>query len=73
MPGDKLKITAGVGAFSAAAKPENLYQWCNVRPLTADGTADFKTTVEGAGEKTVDVKIEYTKPDGTLQTVNKTS
>jgi gliding motility-associated protein GldM len=70
MPGDKLTITAGVGAFSAAAKPK-IYINGQLQPITAEGTAEFSSTAENAGDKTVDVKIEYTKPDGTTTTVNK--
>jgi gliding motility-associated protein GldM len=70
MPGEEIEITAGVGAFSAAAKPKITI---NGQPqtLTAEGTAIFKTTASGAGDHTVDVKIEYAKPDGSIATVNK--
>ncbi len=70
MPGDNIEITAGVGAFSAAAKPKITI---NGQPqtLTAEGTAVFKTTANGTGDHAVDVRIEYAKPDGTLATVNK--
>ena len=70
MPGDKLTITAGVGAFSAAAKPK-IYINGQIQSITSDGTAEFSTTAESAGDKTVDVKIEYIKPDGSTAIVNK--
>ena len=70
MPGDEIEITAGVGAFSTAAKPK-IYVGGQLQTLTADGTADFKTTASGAGEHSVDVKIEFTKPDGTPTSVSK--
>jgi gliding motility-associated protein GldM len=70
MPGDNLEITAGVGAFSAAAKPK-IYIGGQLQSLTSDGTAVYKTTASGSGEHVVDVKIEYTKPDGSVTTVNK--
>jgi gliding motility-associated protein GldM len=62
MPGDELEVKAGIGAFSAAAAPKITI---NGQPqnVGADGTADFKTKVNSSG--TVNVKIEYTKPDGT--------
>jgi len=62
MPGDELEVKAGIGAFSAAAKPTITI---NGQPqnVAADGTADFKTKVSSSG--TINVKIEYTKPDGT--------
>ena len=70
MPGDKLTITAGVGAFSAAAKP-SVYINGQLQPLGDNGTAEFSTVVSSAGEKTVDVKIVYTKPNGQQETVDK--
>ncbi|KIC94577.1 gliding motility protein GldM [Flavihumibacter solisilvae] len=71
MPGQELEITAGVGAFSKAARPSVSVNGAAV-PLGADGTALYKTTVSGAGEKTVNVKVNFTKPDGTPATVDKT-
>ena len=70
MPGDKLSITAGVGAFSAAAKP-TIYINGALQTLGPDGTAEFNTTAEGVGDKTVDVRIEYTKPDGSHAVIDK--
>ena len=68
MPGDELEVTAGVGAFSAAAKPKISI---NGQPqnVGADGTADYKTKVSSTG--TVNVKIEYIKPDGSTGTIDK--
>ena len=71
MPGDEIEITAGVGAFSAAAKPK-IYIGGQLQNLTADGTALFKTTASGAGEHKIDVKIDFIKPDGTPASVPKT-
>jgi gliding motility-associated protein GldM len=70
MPGDELDVTAGVGAFSAVAKPAITI---NGQPQTMgeDGTVDYKTKADGAGEHTVNVHIVYTKPDGTPATVDK--
>ena len=45
MPGDKETITAGVGAFSAAAKPKITINIQRL-PLTAEGTSEFTTTAE---------------------------
>lgn len=70
MPGDDIEITAGVGAFSAAAKPR-ITIGGQVMPLTAEGTAIFKTKAAGAGTKVIPVRIEYTKPDGSTASVNK--
>jgi gliding motility-associated protein GldM len=70
MPGDELEIQAGIGAFSAAAKPDITINGAH-QNLNADGVADYKTKVEGAGEHSVTVNIEYTKPDGTKTTIPK--
>jgi gliding motility-associated protein GldM len=71
MPGQELEVSAGIGAFSKGAKPTVIINGAN-QPLTADGMAMYKTTVSGAGEKSVDVKINYVKPDGSTATLNKT-
>jgi gliding motility-associated protein GldM len=68
MPNDQLDIQAGIGAFSAAAAPK-VYFNGQLEPLGPDGTADWKTKVTGTS--TVDVKIEYTKPDGSTATIDK--
>ncbi|HEX3081395.1 MAG TPA: GldM family protein, partial [Puia sp.] len=70
MPGDELEIQAGIGAFSAAAKPDITINGAR-QSLNADGVADYKTKVEGTGEHTVTVNIAYTKPDGTTATIPK--
>jgi gliding motility-associated protein GldM len=70
MPGDELDITAGVGAFSAAAKP-NITINGQQQSIGDDGTAMYKTKAEGAGQHTVMVHIQYTKPDGTPAVVDK--
>jgi len=70
MPGDELEIQAGIGAFSAAAKPDITINGVR-QTLNSDGVADYKTKVEGAGEHSVTVNIAYTKPDGTTATIPK--
>ena len=70
MPGDELDVTAGIGAFSKAAKP-TITVGGSTLPLNADGVADYKTKVEGAGEHSVTVNIAYTKPDGSPATATK--
>ncbi|ULQ56315.1 gliding motility protein GldM [Flavihumibacter rivuli] len=71
MPGQELEITAGVGAFSKAAKPTVTVNGAAVA-LNNEGAAVYKTTVSGAGEKSVNVNVSFTKPDGTPATLNKT-
>ena len=68
MPGDELEVKAGIGAFSAAAKPKITINGTTL-PVGDDGTADWKNHVTSTG--TVNVKIEYTKPDGTIGTITK--
>lgn len=71
MPGDDVEITAGVGAFSDAAKPKITINGQNM-PLTADGTAIFKTKASGVGDHSVNVMIEFNKPDGSIERIPKT-
>ena len=70
MPGEELVITAGIGAFSKAAKPSISIDGANVN-VKEDGTAEYKTTVSNAGSNTKKVHISFTKPDGTIATVEK--
>ena len=71
MPGDPVEITAGVGAFSDAAKPKISINGQSM-PISAEGTALFKTTASGTGDHTVNVTIDFNKPDGTVGHVVKT-
>jgi gliding motility-associated protein GldM len=71
MPGDPVEITAGVGAFSDAAKPKITINGQSM-PLTADGTAIYKTSASGTGEHPVNVVIEFLKPNGETERVTKT-
>lgn len=68
MAGDDIEITAGVGAFSAAARPTITINGQNIA-LTG-GKAIFKTKASGTGDHSIPVKIEYTKPDGTKAVKN---
>ena len=68
MPGDELEVKAGIGAFSAAAKPKIIINGQEL-PVGDDGTADFKTHVSNTGS--VHVRIEYTKPDGSIVPVDR--
>lgn len=71
MPGQELQITAGIGAFSTEALPKVTVNGANV-PLTADGTALYKTAVNGAGEHKVNVVVNYKDPNtGEDKTVTK--
>ncbi len=63
MPGQELKITGGVGAFSSAAKPLVTIDGAVVA-LNAQGVAEYKTTVGGPGSYSKKVVIKFKTPDG---------
>ena len=63
MPGEKVTITAGVGAYSVAAQPQISIGGASV-PINADGVAIKEFTADGGGERSVIVNVSYTKPDG---------
>ncbi len=66
MPGEKVKITAGVGAFSTEAKPEIVIGGSSL-PVNANGVAEREFTASGGGTQNVPVTVTYTKPDGTKE------
>jgi gliding motility-associated protein GldM len=70
MQGDEIEITAGIGSFSKAAQPK-IYVDGQLQPLNEDGVAVYKTKASGTGEKVVNVKIDYVKPDGSVVSVPK--
>ena len=70
MPGQELVITAGVGAFSKAAKPSVTVDGSGVG-LNAEGVAEYKTTVSGPGTYTKTVNITFYKPDGSKMNIPK--
>jgi gliding motility-associated protein GldM len=70
MPGQELRITGGVGAFSSAAKPSVTIDGASVG-LNADGVAEYKTTVGGPGTYSKKVSISFKKPDGTIGKLDK--
>ncbi|MFY7963857.1 MAG: gliding motility protein GldM [Chitinophagaceae bacterium] len=70
MPGQEVKITAGVGAFSKAAAPSITIDGASV-PLNAEGVAELKFNAGGTGAYSKKVVINYLKPDGTRGTTEK--
>ncbi len=70
MQGEELVITAGVGAFSSAAKPSISIDGVNV-PITADGSATYKTTAGAPGASSKKVRISFLKPNGETAIVEK--
>lgn len=69
MPGEKITITAGVGAYSTAAQPQITIGGSSI-PVNADGVAIKEFNADGGGAKSVPVNVTYTKPDGTKETKN---
>lgn len=63
MPGQELVITAGVGAFSKAARPSISIDGSGVA-LNPQGVAEYKTTVGGPGSYSKKVRVSFVKPDG---------
>jgi gliding motility-associated protein GldM len=70
MPGQELVITAGVGAFSKAARPTVSVDGSGI-PLNSEGVAEFKTRVGGPGTYTKTVNITFVKPDGSTASIPK--
>ena len=70
MSGEELIITAGVGAFSSAAKPTISVDG-TVIPITADGSATYKSTAGAPGLNSKRVRISFIKPDGETAIVEK--
>ena len=66
MPGQEIQITAGVGAYSNAAKPRITINGSS-QALGADGRAVYKFQASGAGSHTVAVNVSFTKPDGSTE------
>lgn len=70
MPGEELIITAGVGAFSKAAKPSVAIDGVSV-PMKPDGTFEYKLNTGNSGSFTKKVRVAFIKPDGTTATVER--
>ncbi|MBS1620078.1 MAG: gliding motility protein GldM [Bacteroidetes bacterium] len=71
LPGQKINITAGVGGFSTAVKPQISIGGSNV-PVGTDGTAQLEIQGTSLGSHSIPVHIEYTDQDGKKQSINKT-
>lgn len=69
MPGEKVTVTAGVGAYSTAAQPQITIGGVPVA-VNADGVAIKEFSAEGGGERNIPVVVNYTKPDGTKATIS---
>jgi gliding motility-associated protein GldM len=69
MPGEKIKIRAGVGAFSTSSRPTISINGQSVG-INADGVAELEVDGGGSGPKTATVNISYTTQSG--ETKNET-
>jgi hypothetical protein len=69
--GDKLEITAGIGSFNYQTNPQISIN-NKIFKLDEAAIAVYKfNTPKIAGKYSVPVKIEYTKPDGTKESMTK--
>lgn len=68
MPGEEIIINAGVGAFSAAAKPTVTVDGAGAT-ATPDGSFEYKFKPSSSGIKRVN--ISFVKPDGTTASITK--
>jgi hypothetical protein len=67
-PGDKLTLSAGVGAFSTNSKPQFIMNGKSISP-DANGVGTYEMQVpQKPGKYHVPVSIKFTKPDGTEYT-----
>jgi gliding motility-associated protein GldM len=72
MPGEEMKISAGIGAFSDQALPTITIDG-TAEPLTGEGVAQRAVKASsGFGKHTVQVNIKYTDLDGTQRDIVKT-
>ena len=70
MPGQELRISGGVGAFSKAALPNVTIDGSSI-PLNADGVAEYKTTVGGPGSYSKNVTVSFKTPAGLPMSITK--
>jgi gliding motility-associated protein GldM len=68
MPGDEITVTAGVGAYSSAAKPTIVIGGSSV-PVTG-GQGSITRAVSGAGEQSINVSVTFMDENGKPQTKN---
>lgn len=70
MPGENLKVYAGVGATSSAASPQITINGKSV-PVNSDGLAEYEIPAGGTGAHKVNVSVRYLDQDGQVQSFNK--
>jgi gliding motility-associated protein GldM len=70
MPGQQLTVTTGVGAYSSSVK-SNIS--INGQPVNmVNGQGEYKTTVGGAGEHTIQINGSFTNENGVAVPVHQT-
>lgn len=67
MPGDKLSIYAGVGAFSSQVKPTITFNG-QQKEVDNEGKATYDITANGSGKQRVMINVTYKDQDGKDQT-----
>ncbi|MEO8821646.1 MAG: gliding motility protein GldM [Ginsengibacter sp.] len=70
MPGQELTVTAGVGAYSSSVKGNITI---NGQPVNlVNGQGQYKTTVSGGGEHTVQINGSFTNENGVQVPIHQT-
>jgi gliding motility-associated protein GldM len=70
MPGQEITVTAGVGAYSSAAKPSINIGGSSV--AVTNGQGSYKTTANGGGEHSIPVSVTFIDENGKPQTKTET-
>jgi hypothetical protein len=71
VPGEKMEVIAGVGAFSRKAEPRIRIN-DSLIPINAEGVANYQFTApKRKGQHTIPVQINFIDQHGKIQTMNK--
>jgi gliding motility-associated protein GldM len=70
MPGQEITVTAGVGAYSSAAKPSINIGGSSV--AVTNGQGSYKTIANGGGEHSIPVSVTFMDENGKPQTKTET-
>jgi gliding motility-associated protein GldM len=70
MPGQEITVTAGVGAYSSAAKPSINIGGSSV--AVAEGKGSYKVIASGGGERSIPVSVTFMDENGKQQTKTET-
>lgn len=70
--GQDLEIVAGIGEFSAAAKPRFFVSGIEIKPQENEPILLYKKKInESPGTHSIPITIDYVKPDGTSERITK--